>query len=116
MSHVAIRPQALTTKTDFSFRGYVNISTHNSATNLETGHDSPSTLVPRHSRYTSYKLNGKAVTMLNLLTPNINYSGRTAPLTSKIAFYILIQQTYVLNILDMVYTLRFFLFKMQFVS
>jgi len=52
----------------------------------------------------------------NLLTPNVNYSGRTAPLTSKFAFYIFIQQIYVLNILNMVYTLRFFLFKMQFVS
>jgi len=30
--------------------------------------------------------------MFNLLTPNINYSGRTAPLTSKVAFYIFIQQ------------------------
>jgi len=30
---------------------------------------------------------------LNLLTPNVNYSGRTAPLTSKVAFYIFIQQT-----------------------
>jgi len=29
---------------------------------------------------------------INLLTPNINYSGRTAPLTSKVAFYIFIQQ------------------------
>jgi len=29
---------------------------------------------------------------INLLTPNVNYSGRTAPLTSKVAFYILIQQ------------------------
>ena len=27
----------------------------------------------------------------NLLTPNVNYSGRTAPLTSKVAFYIFIQ-------------------------
>ena len=45
--------------------------------------------------------------MFNPLTPN---------LTSKITFYILIQQIYVLNILNMVYTLRFFLFKMQFVS
>jgi len=32
----------------------------------------------------------------------------TAPLTSKVAFYIFIQQIYVLNILNMVYTLRFF--------
>ena len=28
----------------------------------------------------------------NPLTPNVNYSGRTAPLTSKAAFYIFIQQ------------------------
>jgi len=52
----------------------------------------------------------------NLLTPNVNYSGRTAPLTSKVTFYILIQQIQVLNILNVVYILRFFLFKMQFVS
>ena len=45
---------------------------------------------------------------INLLTPNDPYSGRTAPLTSKVAFYIFIQQIYVLNILNMVYTLRFF--------
>jgi len=53
---------------------------------------------------------------LNLLTPNVNYSGRTAPLTSKVAFYIFIQQIWAVNILNTVYTLRFFLFKMQFVS
>jgi len=29
---------------------------------------------------------------VNLLTPNVNYSGRTAPLTFKVAFYIVIQQ------------------------
>jgi len=29
---------------------------------------------------------------INLLTPNVNYGGRTAPLTSKVAFYIFIQQ------------------------
>jgi len=53
---------------------------------------------------------------INLLTPNVNYSGRTAPLTSKVTFYIFIQQIYVQNISNMVYILRFFLFKMQFVS
>jgi len=53
---------------------------------------------------------------INPLTPNDHYSGRTAPLTSKVAFYIFIQQIQVLNILNMVYTLRFFLFKTQFVS
>ena len=52
----------------------------------------------------------------NLLTPNINYSGFTAPLTSKGVFYIFIQQIQVLNVSNMVCTLRFFLFKMQFVS
>jgi len=30
---------------------------------------------------------------LNLLAPNVNYSWRTAPLTSKVAFYIFIKQT-----------------------
>ena len=29
---------------------------------------------------------------VNLLTPNVKYSGRTAPLTCKVAFYIFIQQ------------------------
>ena len=29
---------------------------------------------------------------INLLTPNVNYSGPTGPLTSKIEFYIFIQQ------------------------
>ena len=53
---------------------------------------------------------------VNVLTPNVNYSGRTAPLTSKVAFYIFIQQIEVLNNLNMVYTLSFFLFKMQFFS
>jgi len=33
-----------------------------------------------------------AVQEINLLTPNVNCSGRTAPLTSKVAFYIFIQQ------------------------
>ena len=47
---------------------------------------------------------------------NVNYSGRTALLTSKVAFYIFIQQIQILNILNMVYTLRFFLLKIQFVS
>jgi len=40
--------------------------------------------------------------------PNVNYSWRTAPLTSKVAFYIFIQQIWVPNILNMVYTLHFF--------
>ena len=44
---------------------------------------------------------------INRLTPNDHYSGRTAPLTSKVAFYIFIQQIQLLNILNMVYTLLF---------
>ena len=56
----------------------------------------------------------KSTYLFNPLTPNDYYSGRTAPLTSKVAFYVFIQQIYVLNILNMVYTLRFFLFKMLF--
>jgi len=43
--------------------------------------------------------------MFDPLTPNDPYSGRTAPLTSKVAFYIFNQQIQVLNILNMVYTL-----------
>ena len=46
--------------------------------------------------------------LFNPLAPNDPYCGRTAPLTSKVAFYIFIQPIYVLNILNMVYTLRFF--------
>ena len=44
---------------------------------------------------------------LNPLTPNDHYSGHTAPLTSKVAFYVFIQQVQVLNILNVVYTLFF---------
>jgi len=47
--------------------------------------------------------------------PNDHYSGRTSPLTSKRCI-LYIQQIHVLNILNTVYTLSFFLFKMQFVS
>ena len=53
--------------------------------------------------------------LINPLTPNDPYRGRTTPLPSKVAFYIFIQQIYVLNILNTVYTLRFLLFTMQFV-
>jgi len=38
------------------------------------------------------KQNGDLMHFINLLMPNVNYSGRTAPLTSKVAFYIFIQQ------------------------
>jgi len=35
---------------------------------------------------------GKSYVIFNRLTPNDPYSGRTAPITSKVAFYIFIQQ------------------------
>ena len=38
---------------------------------------------------------------------SVSLRGRTAPLTSKVSFYIFIQQIYVLNILNVVYTLWF---------
>ena len=65
----------------------------------------------------SHRVYIRAICLINPLKPNDQYSGRTAPLTSKVAFYIFIQQIYLLHILNVVYTLRFFfLFKMQFVS
>jgi hypothetical protein len=53
---------------------------------------------------------------VNHLTPNGHFSGRTAPLTYKCCIFVFIQQIYVLNILNMLHTLRFFLFKMPFIS
>ena len=55
-------------------------------------------------RQTSAHLNS---CVFNPLTPNDHYSGRTAPLTSKLAFHIFIQQIWVLNIFNMVYILVF---------
>ena len=46
---------------------------------------------------------------INPLTPNYTYRGRTAPLTSKAPFHKSIQRIYVLHILNMVCTLRFFI-------
>jgi len=54
------------------------------------------------------KVVGKGCMYINTFTPNDTYSGRTAPLTSKVAFHIFIQQKLILNILNVVYTLRFF--------
>jgi hypothetical protein len=53
---------------------------------------------------------------LNHLTPNGQFSGRTAQLTYRWWIFLFIQQIYVLNILNMLHTLRFFLFKMSFIS
>jgi hypothetical protein len=49
----------------------------------------PSEIVDKLSVYTemfAWSVN------INLLMPNVKYSGRNAPLTSKVAFYIFIQQ------------------------
>ena len=53
---------------------------------------------------------------INHLTPNGHFSGRTAPLTYRCCIFLFIQQIYVLNILNMLHTFRFFLFKMSFIS
>jgi len=86
-----------------------------SLSTVALSHSQPGPAAISHDRCHTTKATNH-VHLLNLLTPNVNYSGRTAPLTSKFAFYIFIQQIYVLNILNTVYTLGFFLFKMQFVS
>jgi hypothetical protein len=54
--------------------------------------------------------------VFNHLTPNGHFSGRTAPLTYRCCIFLFIQQIYVLNILNMMHTLCFFLFKMSFIS
>ena len=48
------------------------------------------------------------IKILNHLTPNDHFSGRTAPLTYRCCIFLFIQQIYVLNILNMLHTLRFF--------
>jgi len=45
---------------------------------------------------------------VNHLTPNDHYMGRTASQPPDAAFYIFIQQIYILNILNMLHNLRFF--------
>jgi hypothetical protein len=68
-----------------------------------------SCLVREMFRYFSEQGVGGEIFFFSPLTPNDPYSGRTAPLTSKrCILYIFIQQIWVLNILNMVYTLRFF--------
>ena len=57
-----------------------------------------------------------AGSVINHLTPNGHFSGHTAPLTSRCCIFLFIQQIYVLNILNMLHTLCFFLFKMPFIS
>jgi hypothetical protein len=54
--------------------------------------------------------------IFNHLTPNGHFSGRTTLLTYRWCIFLFIQQIYILNILNMLHTLRFFLFKMSFIS
>jgi len=53
---------------------------------------------------------------VNPLTLNDPYRGRIAPLTSKRFILYIYSKNIDTEYLNMVYTLRFFLFKMQFVS
>jgi len=53
---------------------------------------------------------------VNTLMPNDHYSGRTAPLASKRCILYIYSTNIGANILNMVYILRFFPFKIQFVS
>jgi len=62
---------------------------------------------------TKFPFVNKPLTLWRLTTTTVVVPQRY-PL--NVAFYIFIQQIQVLNILNIVYTLRFFLFKMQFVS
>jgi len=48
------------------------------------------------------------ISHFNPLTPNESYSGRTTPLTSKFCILYIYSQIQLLNILNIVYTLRFF--------
>jgi len=49
-----------------------------------------------HGIWSAHEINHFSITTnsrhVNHLTPNVNYTWRTAPLTSKVAFYIFIQQ------------------------
>jgi len=54
--------------------------------------------------------------VINHLPPNGHYMGRTAQLTSRSFILYVYSQIHVLNILNMLHNLRFFLFKMPFIS
>jgi hypothetical protein len=54
--------------------------------------------------------------MLNLYEPYVLYIGQAHRYPPNTPFYIFFQQIYVLNFLNMLHTLHFFLFKMPFIS
>ena len=49
-------------------------------------------LLKFHYNCTQVSINNNIFKNINLYTPNVNYSWRNAPLTSKVAFYIIFQQ------------------------
>ena len=55
-------------------------------------------------------------TYINLQEPCVLYIGRAHRYPPNTPFYIFFQHIYVLNFLNMLHTLRFFLFKMPFIS
>jgi hypothetical protein len=60
-----------------------------------------------------YASNGNYI---NLYEPYVLYIGRAHRYPPNTPFYIYFQQIYVLNFLNMLHTLRLFLFKMPFIS
>jgi hypothetical protein len=53
---------------------------------------------------------------INLKEPCVLYVGQTHHYPPKTPFYIFFQQIYILNFFNTLYNLRFFLFKMPFIS
>jgi hypothetical protein len=64
----------------------------------------PDTLHP----WTTPAFKLEAAITYNRLTPNGHFSGRTAPLTHRCCIFFIIQQIYVMNILNMLHNLCFF--------
>ena len=72
--------------------------------------------VPMNQRMDADNLHNMLQNLLNPLTPNDPCSGRTAPLTSKVAFYTFIPTNIGTEYFKHGIYSPFFLFKMQFVS
>ena len=59
---------------------------------LTSGFPTKTLYTPLSSTHTRHMPSQSQLVSVNLLAPNVNYSGRTATLTSKVAFYVFIQQ------------------------
>ena len=70
--------------------------------------------VCRHTSFPPYTF--MVWPFINLYEPCGLYIGRAHRYPPNTPFYIIFQQIYVLNFLNMLHTLRFFLFKMPFIS